>query len=420
MSTRAATIHEKNELPRRMRFDADSAMLDLWLLGAVLCLLAFGLVMVASASVHIAERDFLQPWHYAMRQAVFIGMGLVAALVVMRVPVIVWQRLGPFLLLGGIAMLIAVLLPGIGKTVNGATRWINLGVFNLQVSELMKLFMIVYVAGYLVRRGEEVRASFGGFIKPLAVVGLVGLLLLAEPDFGAAVVIGLVVMGLMFIGGVRLWQFGGLLGIGLGLAAAIVFSSEYRMRRVNSFMDPWADQWDSGFQLTQALIAIGRGEIGGVGLGASVQKMFYLPEAHTDFLFSVIAEEFGLIGSAIVIFLFGLVVVRAFLIGRKAEVSGNPFAAYVAYGVGMWVGLQAFINLGVNMGVLPTKGLTLPLMSYGGSSVIVMCMALALVLRIDYELHRNARQAERRSGANDRRKKSVAREAKDERREVLA
>ncbi len=420
MSAPAATMNEPKKLSRRLRFEPESAVLDMWMLGAALCLLALGLVMVASASLHISERDFLQPWHYATRQAMFIGMGLVASLIVLRLPVVFWQRMGPFLLIGGIVMLLAVLIPGIGRTVNGATRWINLGVFNLQVSELMKLFVIIYLAGYLVRRGEEVRTSFFGFFKPMALLVIVGFLLLLEPDFGATAVMLMTAMGLMFIGGVRLSQFGALVALAFSAMAILAISSPYRMKRLTTFSNPWADQWDSGFQLTQALIAIGRGEIWGVGLGASVQKMFYLPEAHTDFLFSVIAEEFGLVGSMAVILLFGLLVVRMFLVGRRAELFGSQFSAYVAYGVGLWIGLQAFINLGVNMGVLPTKGLTLPLMSYGGSSVVVMCIAVSIVLRIDYELHRSSRQAERRANKIDRRKNRIERRGKPERREVPA
>lgn len=404
MNRRVATMGSEKTLSRKLRFEADSAVLDVWMLGAVVCLLLLGLVMVSSASMHISERTFLQPWHYTIRQAAFIGVGVISALLVLQLPLVFWQRMGPFLLIGGIVLLLAVFVPGVGRTVNGATRWIDLGVINLQVSELIKLFVIIYLAGYLVRRGEEVRTSFGGFIKPMALLGFIGVLLLAEPDFGATVVMLLTAMAMMFVGGVRLWQFGSLLLLLAGTMAVLAISSPYRLERLTTFVNPWADPFDSGFQLTQALIAIGRGELWGVGLGSGVQKLFYLPEAHTDFLFAVFAEEFGLLGSTVVIGLFVVLVVRAFAIARRAEINGARFAAFLAYGIGIWIGLQAFINIGVNMGVLPTKGLTLPLMSYGGSSVIVTCVAVALVLRVDYETYRSNRQAERRVGKPDKRR----------------
>jgi cell division protein FtsW len=281
--------------------------------------------------------------------------------------------------------LVAVLIPGVGRQVNGSIRWLHLGFFNLQASELVKLFVIVYLAGYLVRRGEEVRTTLKGFLKPLAILTLFAVLLLLEPDFGTTAVMFATALGLMFLGGVRLWQFSALLAAVVAVLGGVALSSPYRLERLTTFLDPWADPFNSGFQLTQALIAIGRGEWLGVGLGGSIQKLFYLPEAHTDFLFAVLAEELGLLGVTVVIALFTLVVWRAFVIAYRAEQSGNRFAAYLAYGIGMWIGLQAFINMGVNMGALPTKGLTLPLMSYGGSSIVVMCMAVALLMRVDYE-----------------------------------
>lgn len=363
---------------RRGRF-----VLDPWLLGAVFALLALGLVMVTSASISIAERQTGQPFYYLWRQAVFVTIGLLIGALVLRTRLVYWERLGPVLLLFGLVLLVAVL--GLGREINGSTRWLGLGLFNLQPSELMKLFIVIYLAGYLVRRGEEVRRSVKGFLKPMLLVGLIGGLLLAEPDFGAAAVITATVLGLMFLGGVRLWQFGVLFAGTLGAAAALVLTTPYRMARMTSFADPWADPFDSGFQLTQALIAFGRGEWWGVGLGGSVQKLFYLPEAHTDFLFAVLAEELGLMGVLVVVGLFALLVWRAFVIGHRAQQMGSNFAAYLSYGLGLWLGIQAFINLGVNMGVLPTKGLTLPLMSYGGSSIVVTCMACALLLRVSHE-----------------------------------
>ena len=383
----------------------DKLMYDPLLLGAVALLLAIGFVMVASASLHIAAENYGQPWFYTIRQIIFIGLGLLAGLIAFKIPVAVWQRMGPWLLLAGLALLLMVLIPGIGRTVNGATRWINLGVFNLQISELMKLAVIIYMAGYLVRRGDEVRTSFSGFLKPMAMLSLVVLLLLLEPDFGSSVVIMSTALAMMFIAGVRLWQFGLLVALVAAAMAVLAITSPYRMERLTTFLNPWADPFNSGFQLTQALIAIGRGEFWGVGLGSGVQKLFYLPEAHTDFLFAVMAEEFGLIGSFLLIALFVVLVVRAFAIARQAEQKGQQFAAYMAYGLGLWLGMQAFINIGVNMGVLPTKGLTLPLMSYGGSSIVVCCVAVALLMRVDFEQRRSSIQAERRVGNPDPRRR---------------
>lgn len=357
--------------------------LDVVLLGSALLLLAIGLVMVASASVSIAERQMNDPLYYFWRQGAFVIVGLIAAYSVLRVRLVYWERLGPYCLLVGLTMLVVVLL--IGREINGSTRWLALGPVNFQPSELVKLFVVVYLAGYLVRRGDEVRESVKGFLKPMALVGLIGLLLLLEPDFGAAAVITTTVLGMMFLGGVRLWQFAVLFMVMLAAMGTLAYSSPYRVARLTSFVNPWADPFDSGFQLTQALIAFGRGEWLGVGLGGSIQKLFYLPEAHTDFLFSVLAEELGLLGAVSVIALFAVLVWRAFAIGTASAAAGNRFGSYVAYGIGMWLGLQAFINLGVNMGVLPTKGLTLPLMSYGGSSIVMSCVAVALLLRISHE-----------------------------------
>ena len=371
--------------------------LDIVLLISALLLLAMGLVMVASASVSIAERQMNDPLYYLWRQAAFVIVGLIAAYSVLRVRLVYWERLGPYCLLLGLTMLVVVLL--IGREINGSTRWLAFGPVNFQPSELVKLFVVVYLAGYLVRRGDEVRESVKGFLKPMALVGLIGLLLMLEPDFGAAVVITTTVLGMMFLGGVRLWQFAVLFTVMLAAMGTLAYSSPYRVARLTSFVNPWADPFDSGFQLTQALIAFGRGEWLGVGLGGSIQKLFYLPEAHTDFLFAVLAEELGLIGVVAIITLFAVLVWRAFVIGAASAAAGNRFGAYTAYGIGMWLGLQAFINLGVNMGVLPTKGLTLPLMSYGGSSIVMSCVAVALLLRISHEHPVADQPAARRNGA---------------------
>ncbi len=369
--------------------------LDTGLLVAAIILLAVGLVMVASASVSIAERQMGDPLFYLWRQSAFVVLGLLIGFAVLNMHLVYWERLGPWFLLLGLSLLVAVLL--LGREINGSVRWLSLGPVNVQPSEMMKLFVVIYLAGYLVRRGDEVRESVTGFLKPMLLVGLIGVLLLLEPDFGAAAVITATVLGMMFLGGVRLWQFA-VLFIGMSaVVAAVAVSSPYRVERLTSFVNPWADPFDSGFQLTQALIAFGRGEWLGVGLGSSVQKLFYLPEAHTDFLFAVLAEELGLIGVVLVIGLFVLIVWRAFVVGQSAAQGGNRFGAYTAYGIGIWLGLQAFINLGVNMGMLPTKGLTLPLMSYGGSSIVMSCVAVALLLRISHEYPMDKQPAARRT-----------------------
>ncbi len=356
----------------------------LWLAAATLFVL--GLVMVGSASVGIAERQYGQPFHFLLRQLAYAGVALAFAYGALRVPLAAWERAGGGLLLLGMALLLLVLLPGIGREVNGSARWLPLGPFNLQPSELMKLFMVLYLAGYLVRRREEVRNAVRGFAKPMLILALVSLLLLLEPDFGAAAVLMATAMGLLFLGGVRWWQFA-LLFLGVAAAlAALAVSSPYRLERITAFLDPWADPFASGFQLTQALIAFGRGEWFGVGLGNSIQKLFYLPEAHTDFLYAVLAEELGLAGALLVLALFVVIVWRAFVVARRAERAGMAFAAYVAYGGGIWLGVQAFVNMGVNMGILPTKGLTLPLMSYGGSSLVVSCVMVALLQRVAMEV----------------------------------
>ena len=358
---------------------------DRALLLPVAVLVGLGLVMVASASTSIAARDTGDAFYYLWRQLAFTAFGLLVAVGVWHVPMRFWQQAGPWLMPVAVFLLLLVFVPGLGREVNGSQRWIHLGPVNLQVSEFVKLFVIFYLAGYLVRHQEAVRTSLGGFLRPLALLLIFAMLLLLQPDYGAAAVMLATAMGMMWLGGARLFQFLLLLA---GLAAALAllaWISPYRMERLTAFLNPWADPFDSGFQLTQALIAFGRGEWFGVGLGASVQKLFYLPEAHTDFLFAVLAEELGLVTVLLVIALFGFIVLRAMAIGRRAEERDLPFQAFVAYGVGFWIGLQAFINLGVNMGVLPTKGLTLPLMSYGGSSMVVMGIAVALLLRVDRE-----------------------------------
>ena len=388
--------------------DARMPRIDYWLVTSVMILATLGLVMVASASITFADREIGQPFYYAFRQAIYIGLGLAIGVALFKLRLVDLERLGMVLLLSAMAMLLLVLVPGVGVEVNGAARWINAGLFRLQVSEPAKLMFIIYLASYLARHGEEVRTRISGFMKPIGLLAIAALLLLLEPDFGATVVLTATVMGMIFMAGVKLVQFSGALGLAGLLLASLAVSSPYRMNRLTTFMDPWADPFDSGFQLTQSLIAIGRGEWFGVGLGGSIQKLFYLPEAHTDFVFAVLAEELGLLGVCLIIVLYAVLVWRAFLIAAQAVRAENLFAAYLAYGIGIWFGLQSFINIGVNMGLLPTKGLTLPLMSYGGSSMIVMCAAVALLLRVDYETRCTATGMSASGIAAATRKRSVA------------
>lgn len=361
------------------------AVYDRWFLFAAFGLLVIGLLMVASSSIVISERQYHQPFHYLTRQVIYLGIGVSLGLIVLRLDMSLWNKVSSLMLLASIALLVVVLIPGIGRSVNGSMRWIGFGPFGMQVSELAKLCVIVYLASYLVRRETEIRTHVSGFLKPMIILSVISLLLLKEPDFGAAVVIMVTALTMMYLAGVRLWQFIILLII-VGIAIAVLaVSSPYRLARLTTFLNPWANQFDSGYQLTQSLIAFGRGGWLGVGLGESVQKLFYLPEAHTDFLFAVLAEELGLAGILAVFAFFSLLIGRGLLIARRAQRDGLLFNAYLAYGLSTWLGLQAMINIGVNSGVLPTKGLTLPLMSYGGSSMLINCIVIALILRIDHE-----------------------------------
>ncbi|WP_456376923.1 putative lipid II flippase FtsW [Thiolapillus sp.] len=368
--------------PRTM-VSASPRSVDWMLLVAVLVLVGLGIVMVSSASLHLAGSG--NPFHYLGRHMLALSLGVSAAFLVLQVPGKWWERGSTWLYFLGLLLLVVVLVPGLGKTVNGATRWVELGGFNLQTSEFMKLFLIFYMAGYLVRRQVEVAHSVWGVVKPLLLLSLAVVLLMAQPDFGTTVVLLATALGLLFLGGAPLWQFGLLLSLAILGGAALVVTSPYRLERVTSFLNPWADPLDSGYQLSQALIAFGRGEWTGVGLGNGIQKQFYLPEAHTDFIMAVIGEEFGLVGTLVVIALFSILVWRAFSIGAAAESRQRRFGAYVSYGIGLWLGLQAFINIGVNVGLLPTKGLTLPFVSYGSNSIIISCVAVAVLLRIHWE-----------------------------------
>jgi cell division protein FtsW len=387
MSAPAATVSSyarSTGQPRRL-------IVDGWIVGAVAALLLIGLVMVASASIGIAEKETGHAFTYFQKQVVFVLVGLLAGALGLAVPTRVWEKYSIWLLAGAFLLLVLVLVPGIGHTVNGARRWIRLGFMNFQVSELARVMLLTYVASYAVRRADELRGSFLGFMTPVGVLGLAAALLLAEPDFGAATVLFATGVVVLFVAGARLHHLAVPVVLGSAALALLALISPYRLRRLTGFLNPWGDPFDSGFQLTQSLIAIGRGEWFGVGLGASVQKLFYLPEAHTDFVFAVIAEEFGLLGVLVVIGLFALLVARALRISRDAARAGQTFQAYVAAAIGVWLGLQAFVNIGVNMGLLPTKGLTLPLLSYGGSSMLVTLGWLGVLLRIHHDTQSSGR-----------------------------
>jgi len=365
---------------------------------SALLLLSLGVVMVYSASIATAEASAYtgyRPWYFLARHALFVAAGLAAGVIAFQIPVKVWQALAPYLFIFGGALLAAVLIPGVGRSINGSRRWLSLGLVNLQPSELMKLFVVLYASSYAVRRAAFLHAEqplkqtlLRGFLPLLAVMTLTGALLLHEPDFGACVVIVAIAFGILFLGGLD-WRL--LLGLSVLLPIALwvlISIAPYRLQRFAGFLDPWADAYGKGYQLSHSLIAFGRGEWFGVGLGSSVEKLLYLPEAHTDFLLAVIAEELGFAGVIVVIALFAWLLARAYAIGRQATRLERAFASLTAHGIGIWFGVQAFINIGVNMGVLPTKGLTLPLLSFGGSGIVANCLAVAILLRVDYENRR--------------------------------
>lgn len=364
------------------------------LMWIVLALLSIGLVMVYSASITTSEESRFtgfQATYYLIRHGIFILIGLGAAIFAFQVPVQTWQKWAPYLFMAGVVLLALVLIPGVGRSVNGSRRWLSLFIFNLQPSELMKLFAVLYAADYTVRKGIVKHTFRKAFMPMFIVMVVVGALLLLEPDMGAFAVICVIAVSTLWLGGFNLKVFGGLM-FALPLAfALLIVTSSYRMQRVTGFMDPWSDPFGKGYQLSHALIAFGRGEWLGVGLGASVEKLFYLPEAHTDFLLAVIAEELGFIGVCVIILLFAGLIIRAFAIGRQAAYLDNQFSSLLAQGIAIWLGVQAMINIGVNMGMLPTKGLTLPFLSFGGSGVVVNCVAVAILLRIDWENRRMMR-----------------------------
>ncbi len=365
--------------------------LDPVTLALIAAIVLLGLVMVTSASVSIASQDSGQPFYYLERQLLLTLIGLGCAALLFAIPSSLIERAAAPLLIAALVLLLLVLVPGLGHAVNGGRRWLRISGANFQVSELARVLVLIYLASYAVRREAQLRESLAGLLMPLALLCCVSALLLAEPDFGAATVLFATGFGLLFLAGARLRYVVAMTAVAAAGFAGVAVSSSYRVRRLTAFLNPWADPFNSGFQLTQSLIAIGRGQWFGVGLGDSVQKLFYLPEAHTDFLFAVLAEELGLAGVVLTLGLFLALIWRSFHIARLAADAGLRFPAYLAAGFGLWVGIQTFINIGVNMGVLPTKGLTLPLMSYGRSSLIVALAWTGLLLRVYHEAMREAR-----------------------------
>lgn len=391
MSSHSATM----PFPARLRTELQ---IDPILLTIVLALLLGGFVILASASISISDNAVGNPFYYVQRQMLAAVIGAVAGGVCLFIPMHVWQSLRLLMLFAGLALLVLVLVPGIGYEVNGSTRWVRVGFMNLQVSEPARLCFLLYLAGYLVHRNKALREEFMGFLRPMFMLTLACVLLLLEPDFGAALVLLATALVMLFVAGARIRDFLVFFSTAMIAMTTLAITSPYRMKRLTGFLDPWADPYDSGFQLTQSLIAIGRGEWFGVGLGDSVQKLFYLPEAHTDFVFAVFAEEFGLAGSLTLIALFLGLLWRIFTLGVRAARAERFFEAYIAIGVGTWLALQAFINVGVNMGLLPTKGLTLPLISYGRSSLIITMICIGLLLRIHHELAVDAKPVNRKRG----------------------
>jgi cell division protein FtsW len=368
-----------NQLALRQRIDWP--ILFLWLV-----LLSIGLVMVASASISFSATNYNDGWYFVKRHGIFTLIGLLLAVFVVAVPMSVWQKYSGHFLIFTLCLLVLVLIPGIGRRVNGSQRWLNLGVIAIQVSEIAKVCAVVFFASFFSRRYQELHSGWQGFLKPMLVLGVFVFLLLLEPDFGSSVVLSVTVIAMMFIAGVRVWHFLLLILVGGSGMASIAIFSPYRMERLKTFLDPWADQFNGGYQLTQSLIGFGRGEWTGLGLGNSLQKLFFLPEAHTDFIFAIIAEEFGLFGAAVVIGLFAALIVRIIMVAKSNVAHEKMFAALATFGVATLLSFQVFINVGVASGLLPTKGLTLPFISYGGSSLLISCVLVAFVLRAQWEV----------------------------------
>jgi cell division protein FtsW len=377
-----------------------SLQTDPVLLSIGFALLIGGLVILASASISVSDNATGDPLYYVRRQAIAALIGGVSAFFCLFIPMSVWRVLGPLMLLIGLALLLVVLIPGVGHAVNGSTRWLGIGIINIQVSEPARLCLLLYIASYLVRQNKSLRNQFVGFLRPMLLLSVACGLLLAEPDFGAATVLLLTALVMLFVAGARIRDFLLFFSATIIGMVTLAITSPYRMQRLTAFLDPWSDPFDSGFQLTQSLIAIGRGEWFGVGLGASVQKLFYLPEAHTDFVFAVFAEEFGLFGSLLLIGVFLSILWRIFKLAKRAANAERFFEAYLTIGIGTWFGLQAFINVGVNMGLLPTKGLTLPFISYGRSSLIITMISIGILLRVHHELATDTRPINRRCASS--------------------
>ena len=391
-------VHDSSIATQATRLDAIQGRFDPWLLGVSIALAAFGIVMVASASIAIGQEHSGNPYHYLVRHVVFVGLGVALCAAMMRTELKLLERWPQLLLLACFGLLALVYVPGLGHSVNGATRWINLGVSKFQVVEAVKIVYVVWLASYLVRFRDEVNATWPAMLKPIGVAVLLVGLLLAQPDFGSATMLLAVTAGMLVLGGVHLPKMAAPVIIGLPLLAALAIFEPYRMRRLVSFLDPWEDQLGAGYQLSNALMAIGRGELSGVGLGGSVQKLSYLPEAHTDFILAVIGEELGFLGICLVIAPYALLIGRALWIGYRCVGMRRHFAGYIAFGLALMIGLQSLVSIGVNLGLLPTKGLTLPLISSGGSSVMMTCVAVGLLLRVSYELDRAQRQVARLRG----------------------
>ncbi len=409
-----ARVNKRSSTSSKLSVESAPAF-DIWLAFAAATLISIGFVVMSSASIEFSAERYGDPFFHTIRYLFHLSVGLTAALIAFQFPMSFWEKTGWFWLMIGFVLLVIVLIPGIGSVRNGSRRWLLLGPLTLQCSEMVKFFLIIYLAGYLVRRQDEVRKEWKGFIKPMAVLFAVTLLLLLEPDFGATVITVGTAFGMIFLAGVRLWQFLLVIMASLAALATLVISEPYRMQRLTAYTDPWADQFNTGYQLTQALIAFGRGEWFGVGLGNSIQKLFYLPDAHTDFVFSIFAEEFGAVGALLLIALFALLVVRIFQSGRRAEKLGRLFSAYVCYGVALMIAGQVFINIGVNTGLLPTKGLTLPFLSYGGSSLMVSCVLLAVVFRINQELALSVNHVSKKTSS----KKKTIRKKVDQKAEMI-
>ena len=367
-----------------------------------------GLVMVASSSMPVAERIFADPFHFVTRHMIYICISLMVAAVALQIPMSRWHQYSGNLLLLAIALLVVVLV--VGRSVNGSTRWIAIGPITIQAAEPAKLFFFCYLSAYLVRRRDEVMENIKGFTKPLVVFGALGGLLLMQPDLGTIIVMFVTTFGLLFLAGAKLWQFIAIAGVGISLLSMLAYFSPYRWARVTGFLDPWKDPFGSGYQLTQSLMAYGRGESFGQGLGNSVQKLEYLPEAHTDFVMAVLAEEFGFVGISVILILSMTLVMKALLLGRKAVDKEKYFEGFFAYAIGIWLCFQAAVNIGASAGIVPTKGLTMPLISYGGSSMIIMTIAVVILIRIDHEIRLQSLQAtSRNSGV----KKKTVEDGKD-------